>query len=56
MQDREELPHPDGRTAAAAFGGRGELLPDGAPIILGQEESDVGASLQLKDNYRFRIL
>ena len=51
MQDREELPHPDRRTAAAAaFGGRGELLPDGAPIILGQEESDVGAGLQLKDN------
>ena len=33
--------------AAAGVGGRGELLPDGAPVLLGQEEPDVGASLQL---------
>ena len=51
MQDREEFPHSDHRRptagGGAGVGGRGELLPDGAPVLLGQEEPYVGAGLQL---------
>ena len=45
MQDCEELPHSD---RPSGVGGRGELLPDGAPVLLGQEEPDVAAGLQNK--------
>ena len=49
MQDGEEFPHSDRRTAAAAaVRGWGDLLPHGAPVLLGQEEPDVGASLELR--------
>ena len=44
MQDGEELSHSD----RPGIGGRGELLPDGAPVLLGQEETDVAAGLQIK--------
>ena len=45
MQDGEELSHSD---RPGVGGGRGELLPDGAPVLLGQEEPDVAAGLQNK--------
>ena len=47
MQDGEELSHSD-RPTAPGVGGRGELLPDGAPVLLGQEEPDIGTGLQNK--------